>query len=154
MMEFFKNSEFLDYLVIKQFDHIRGNWELTWIDEDSMYLEEEDSFAKELNILFNHFETFSPSENYHDFEDLLVEYAKNKNKYEIEKLGKKWIGMDYPFLLEQGGFGDIDEEKLTKSALGRIYAAINRGQKHFDEMEESHQLMLGNLIAIILYHKI
>ena len=56
-------------------------------------------------------------------------------------------------MLEQGGFNDIDEKNLVLSACGRVKAAIDRGQLHFDDMEKFHRKMLADVLAIILYHR-
>ncbi|EBF8391669.1 hypothetical protein NBB52_05625 [Salmonella sp. NW1172] len=56
-------------------------------------------------------------------------------------------------ILEQGGFSDEDQKNLCLSIAGRIRAAINRHQFHFDDMEKSHQKILADVIAIILYHR-
>ncbi len=73
--------------------------------------------------------------------------------WKIQKVGNRWEGEDYPFILEQGGFDDIDQEELLHAAAGRIKAAIARGQLHFDEMEWFHRKMLADVLAMILYHR-
>ncbi len=73
--------------------------------------------------------------------------------WKIEKVGSRWIGENYAAILEQGGFNDFDELNLVLAAAGRIKAALARNQCHFDEMEQSHQKMLADVLAIILYHR-
>jgi hypothetical protein len=41
----------------------------------------------------------------------------------------------------------------VQAAAGRIHAAIDRGQLHFDDMEWSHQVILAGVLAAILYHR-
>ena len=63
------------------------------------------------------------------------------------------MGLDYAAIIEQGGFGDDGESELCLAACGRIVAALERGQIHFDEMEVGHQRMLSNVLAVIIYHR-
>lgn len=78
---------------------------------------------------------------------------KKKLNWGIEKIGKRWTGSDYKAILEQGGFGDIDEQNLVLAASGRIRASIKYGQKHFDKMENGHMIILSNILSIILFHR-
>ena len=94
-----------------------------------------------------------PSRKYHDNEDRLAEYLQHNSSWNIRKVNERWIGAAYENILEQGGFGDIDQEQLILAAAGRIRAAIERGQTHFDDMEESHRYMLAIVIIVILYHR-
>lgn len=94
-----------------------------------------------------------PPKNYHTNEDELAMYVAEKLNWGIEKVGKKWTKADYNSILEQGGFGDINEENLVKAASGRVHKAIQHGQNHFDEMDMGHMKILANILAIILYHK-
>jgi hypothetical protein len=94
-----------------------------------------------------------PPARYHDNEDRLAEYARDKLKWPIRKERGRWVGHDYDFILEQSGFDDIDQTELLHAAAGRIRAALDRGQMHFDDMEESHRRMLGAILTIILYHR-
>ena len=61
------------------------------------------------------------------------------------------MGEDYSAIIEQGGFDDVNDSDLA--AAGRIQAAIIRGQTRYDDMEESHRMMVGAVLAIILYHR-
>jgi len=63
------------------------------------------------------------------------------------------VGDDYWSIIEQGGFVDLDEKDLVELAAGRIRAAIDRGQGHFDEMEESHRSILARVLSVIGYHR-
>jgi len=74
-------------------------------------------------------------------------------KWPIQKKGNFWIGADYPSILEQGGFRDLDQKNLIAAASGRVHAALNYGQPHFDGMEAGHRHMLAALITIIIYHR-
>lgn len=153
MIDFFKRSGFLDYMVLKQLSHICPNWELTWDYENNKYKSEEDSFAEKLNELIEELGKTTPPAKYHNNEDSLAEYVIENLNWKIKKINNKWEGEDYAVILEQGGFGDVEERKLVKAAAGRIQTAIKYGQKHFDDMEEGHQKILGDVLAIILYHR-
>jgi len=152
--EYFSNSELLDCLVLRPLSHIKGNWELTWDGDKQEYEPEEDSCAESLNHLIDELSCVNPPTRYHDNEDRLAEYVRSRLNWDIKKGGVRWGGNDYVSILEQGGFDDIDEENLILAAAGRIKAAIDRNQLHFDDMEQSHQKILGDVLAIILYHRI
>jgi hypothetical protein len=153
MDDFFANSEFLDYEVLRLLSHIKGNWELTWDRINERYLEEDDSYAGLLNVLIAEIENATPPARYHDNEDRLAEYVRTNLKWQIYKVGNRWVGNDYRPIIEQGGFDDLDEENLVLAAAGRIRAAIDRGQQQYDDMEESHRRMLAAVLAVILYHR-
>lgn len=150
---FLKNSETFDRLALMPLSHIRANWELTWDDGLARYIAEDDGFASKVNELLEELGTVVPPAKYHDNEDRLAEYVKARLKWKIQKIGDRWIGEDYSFVLEQGAFDDIDQEELLLAAAGRIRTAIDRGQLHFDQMEWFHRKMLADVIAIILYHR-
>lgn len=152
MEKFFDNSRDLDYLVLKPLSHIDLNWELTW-DENSKKYIEESGFSRPLNNLIVEINNMEVPEKYHDNEDVLAQYVVEKLKWPIQKVGNRWVGGDYKSILEQGGFSDLNEDNLIKAAAGRIHAAIKFGQTNFDEMEESHKLILATVISIILYHR-
>jgi hypothetical protein len=151
-VEFFSWSDLLDYMVNRELSHIRGNWEMTWDHGESQYEPEEDSYAAALNSLFKKMSELDPPPKYHDNEDRLAEYLQQKTSWNIQKVNGRWIGAPYERILEQGGFGDVDQMQLMLAATGRVQAAIDRGQLHFDDMEESHRYMLA-IVIIILYHK-
>lgn len=155
MKEFFDYSEAysLDAMVLKQLEHIRGNWELMWDHDEDKYLEEDNSYAALLNSLIEELGSVTPPEKYHDNEDRLAEYVKDRLGWNISKVGNRWVGVDYLSILEQGGFSDDDEKDLVLAAAGRIVAARDRGQMHFDEMENSHKKILADVLSIILYHR-
>ena len=153
MDDFFANSEFLDYEVLRPLSHIKGNWELTWDRINQRYVEEDDSYAGLLNVLIAEIVNATPPARYHDNEDRLAEYVRTNLKWPIYKVGNRWIGDDYRSIIEQGGFDDLDEENLVLAAAGRIRAAIDRGQQYYDDMEESHRRMLAAVLAVILYHR-
>ena len=151
--DFFTRSNLFDYMVTRQLSHIRSNWELTWDHNEEKYEIEDDSFAGIINGLVIELCNLNPPVKYHDNEDRLAEHCKKSLGWNISKVGNRWSGSNYPAILEQGGFSDTDERDLCLAACGRVVAAIDRGQTHFDEMEESHRIMLANVIAIILYHR-
>lgn len=151
--DFFANSDSLDTFVLRPLSHINSTWELTWIDADDEYKKEEGSFAGVLNDLIIELANTQPPAKYHDNEDALAEYVRVNLKWKIQKVGQRWIGEDYQSILEQGGFDDIDETHLVQAAAGRIKGAIDRNQKHFDDMEESHRKILAAVLSIILYHR-
>lgn len=151
--EFFGQSDLLDRLALRQLSHIKGNWELIWDGEDGKYESEEDSYAEKVNQLIQELGRVDPPKKYHENEDCLAEYVIDNLNWKIEKVNGRWVGEDYAAILEQGGFNDIDEKNLILAAAGRIKAAMDRNQHHFDDMEQSHQKMLADVIAVILYHR-
>lgn len=151
--DFFYESNYLDKFVLKPLCHIRGTWDLFWNDESKRYLVEEDSFGAEINNLISELEAIKPPKNYHDNEDILAHYVEKKLNWGIYKINKRWTGADYKVILEQGGFGDIDEKNLLLAASGRIHAAIRFGQNRYDDMEFGHMVILSNVISIILFHR-
>jgi len=60
---------------------------------------------------------------------------------------------DYLALLEQGAFDIQGIRNLVLAASGRVHAAIQRGQMHFDDMERSHRIILAGVLGAILYHR-
>jgi hypothetical protein len=150
---FFAWSDLLDREVLKPLEHIKSSWQMDWDTESKRYVPEEDSFAADLNLMIEDIAITAPSERYHDNEDILAEYVIEHLKWPIRKERGRWVGEDYPAILEQGAFDDIDQAELLTAATGRIYAAFEFGQKHYDEMEESHRRMLAAILSIILYHR-
>ena len=153
MIEFFDRSELLDYEVLKPLSHIRGNWEISTGTGDLHFEIEEDSFAKQLNSLIDELDVAEIPSRYHDNEDVLAEYARDTFNQEIRKVGSRWVGSDYRLILQDGGILDIDEQNLIQSAKGRINAAIERGQKHYDDMDSGHRQMLALVLTLVLYHR-
>lgn len=151
--KYFRNSDFLDGLVLRPLSHIKGNWEVTWDGGKQEYEPEEESYAESLNHLIDELSRVSPPTRYHDNEDRLAEYVITKLNWNIKKVGGRWTGVDYAAILEHGGFDDINQENLILASAGRIKAAIDRHQLHFDDMEPSHQKMLAAVLAIILFHR-
>jgi len=86
-------------------------------------------------------------------EDRLAEFCKTTLRWDIKKNGNHWVGHDYAFILEQGAFHDVNERNLLLAVSGRVKAALDRGQMHFDDMEVSHRKMLADVIAIFLFHR-
>jgi hypothetical protein len=153
MNSFFSNTGLLDHMVLRPLAHVRGNWEVTWDDESQSYKEEPDSFAGLLNNLIAELAITNPPSRYHDSEDRLAEYVQKNLNWGVHKVGMRWVGADYDSILEQGSFGDVDQGELLLAAAGRIRAAQDRGQSHFDDMEESHQRMLSAVLSIILWQR-
>lgn len=151
--EFFAWSDLLDREVLKPLAHIKGGWELWWCRETRRYEHEEDSFAKQLSILIDDIADTAISPRYHDNEDVVANFLASKPGSKISKVNGKWTGAPYGWILEQGGFDDIDQGELLTSAIGRVAVAIELGQMTYDEMEDGHRLMLGDLLTIILYHR-
>ncbi len=151
--DFFANSDLLDYIVLRPLSHINMSWELTWSSEDSEYEREEGTFAPLLNDLIAELSNTVPPAKYHNNEDCLAEYVQQTLNWKIYKVGGRWVGEDYDAILEQGGFGDINEQNLVQAATGRIKAAIDMRQIHFDDMEDSHKRMLAAVMTIIIYHR-
>lgn len=153
MKSFFGNSDLFDHQVVRPLSHILPNWELTWDANADKYVEEDDSYAKLLNELIEELGVTVSPVKYHDNEDCLAEYVKKSLNWKIYKKGNRWVGMDYFSILEQGGFQDFNQRELLLAAAGRIKAAKDRKQRHYDEMEKSHREMLAAVITIILYHR-
>ena len=154
MNNFFNNSEYLDRMVLKPLSHLSINWELRWNKEMMKYETEGDSLVDDLNNLIEEIGNINPPQSYHDNEDALAEYLREKMNWNIQKVGNRWNCHDYGRLLEQGGFGDINESHLVKASAGRIKAAINFGQLNFDEMEAGHQKILSFALSSIIYHRV
>tara|TARA_R110001599_G_scaffold239169_1_gene438764 strand:+ start:1001 stop:1486 length:486 start_codon:yes stop_codon:yes gene_type:complete len=151
--EFFIWSDLFDYMVTRQLSHIRSNWELIWDHAAHEYEEEEDSYAELINSLVIELSELDPPLSYHDNEDRLAEYCKTSLNWDIKKVGNRWVGSDYASILEQGAFREVDASNLCMAACGRVKAALDRNQLHFDDMEEFHRKMLADVVAIILFHR-
>lgn len=151
--DFFRSSELLDALALRQLSHINGNWELAWNESLEQYEPEDHSFAAKVNELIEELSSLKPPLRYHDNEDRLAERVRDRLGWNLKKVGKKWVCEDYPVVLEQGSFNDAGQRELLLAAAGRIKAAIEYGQMHFDEMERSHQKILADVLAIVLYHR-
>lgn len=129
------------------------NWELRWDPDKQEYTPEADSYAEMINQLIQGLSLVNPPLKYHENEDYLANYVVSHLKLNIKKAGNRWIGQDYNVIIEQGGFNDINKKNLILAAAGRIQAAIIRNQLSFDDMEPSHQKVLANALACILYHR-
>ncbi len=151
--EFLSNSEELDIFVTKQLSHIVPNWELIWDEENDKYLEEEDSFAMLLNKLIGDLEETEILEDYHEKEDIVARYVNAFLNWDIVKNGKRWEGAEYRSILNQGGFHDDNQKNLKLCAVGRMRTAMHFGQFGFDNMENGHKKILGDILATILYHR-
>ena len=151
--DFFAHSDCLDYLVLRPLSHITSNWETRWNDEAWRYQREPFSFAADLNQVIECVATSPRPPKYHTNEDVLVKRVLHELKWPIQKKGNRWIGADYASMLEQGGFRDLDQKNLIAAATGRVHAALDYGQPHFDQMETRHRHMLTALLTIIIYHR-
>lgn len=150
---FFANSTLLDHEVLRRLSHIAGGWEADWDPVAQRYVPEPNSFAADLNVVIELVASSERPGRYHDHEDLLAEQTKRDLKWPIEERGGRWFGEDYGFVLEQGAFSDWDQQSLVAAAAGRVRAALDRGQAHFDDMEERHRLMVSDLLATTIYHR-
>lgn len=151
--EFFGGNELFDCLCLRPLSHINGNWDISWDSDVEEYSSEEKSYADQVNFLLAEIGEVVPPKKYHDNEDCLAFYVIEALGWDLNKKGNRWVGADYRHILEQGGFRDIDQKNLALAAAGRVKAAVDRGQKSFDDMEVSHQNMLAAVISIILYHR-
>jgi hypothetical protein len=150
--EFFAWSDSLDRAVLRPLSNIKLNWELMWDHDEKRYQPEEGSFAGDLNALIDCISAAPRPDRYHDNEDVVANYLASQPGSTLRKEGGRWKGDDYFSILERGGFRDIDQRQLRLAAVGRVCAAIEHGQRHFDEMEEGHREMLAIIMTIILYH--
>lgn len=150
---FFAQSDWLDRMVLRPLSHIARNWEARWDNEDRRYRPEPFSFANDLNQVVELVAICPRPSNYHNNEDALVERVVLDIKWPLQKKGRRWIGVDYAALLERGGFRDLDQRNLVAAAAGRVNAALDHGQTHFDNMEDGHLYMLAALLSIIIYHR-
>jgi len=153
MKSFFDDSDLLLELVLLPLEHIRSNWDLYWDDDEYKYVEEEYSFARELNELIFQIASVIPPNNYHMHEDKVAIYFNKNDWANIEKNGRYWTGEEYRIILEQGGFDDWEQSDLVLAAAGRVKAAIDRGQNSIEAMENTHCKMLCIILSIILYHR-
>lgn len=151
--QFFNDSDSLDYSVTKKLAHIACNWELTWDENSNQYKPEENSFAKMLNELIKDLANNKIPKNFHENEDIIANHVIQFLNWNIFKEGNRWKGEEYAVILSQGGFHDINQMELMKSAAGRINDAIQNEKFYFDEMEEGHHNILGDILAILLYHR-
>lgn len=149
--DFFARSDYLDYRVLRPLAHIRPLWEIIWDRDTNTYEPERGSFATMLNELVDRLARAEPPARYHDHEDRLAEFARDKFGVPIRKVGNRWEGADYPWVLEQGAYKDGDQGDLVLAAAGRVRAAIQHGQISFDEMEKSHQRILAEVLTIIIF---
>ena len=154
LINFFKQSELFDYMVTRPLSHIVPNWELTWNLKDNKLEPEEDSLAEEVNKLIEEIANVQPPHNYHANEDTLAEYVNSHLNWNIHKVNNRWMPSDYEAIINQGSFGDEEQRNLILAAAGRISAAIDHGQLHFDDMEYGHQKILAMVMASILYQRI
>jgi hypothetical protein len=140
-------------MVLRPLSHIAPNWECSWDHDAGRYVPEPDSFAEDINAVVDLVACCPRPFKYHDHEDRIVESLIRKRKWPVQKRGGRWITADYAHLLEQGGFEDVSQQNLIAAASGRVHAALDFGQAHFDEMEESHLHMLAAVLTIIIYHR-
>src|ERR1039458_3923673 len=107
-------------MVLRPLSHFYLNWELTWDHKTKQYLIEEDSYAEQLNLLICELEQTIPPKSYHDNEDILAEFVRDKLHWPIRKEGNRWICGDYSSLLEQGGFYDFDQDNRSEEHTSEL----------------------------------
>lgn len=151
--DFFAWSAWLDRFALRPLSHMASNWEATWDHNEQRYASEPDSFAEDLNVVIEQIANAERPHSYHDNEDILAQATLQDLKWPIQKKGKLWVGADYQSILEQGAFRDIGQRNLAMAANGRVHAAMDFGQMHFDDMEMGHLNMLAALITITIYHR-
>lgn len=150
---FFAWSDWLDRMALRPLSHIAPNWETRWNGDEARYRPENRSFAEDLNQVVELIAVCPRPAKYHDSEDVLAQRVVRELKWPIQKRNGRWVGRDYPSILEQGAFNDISQEQLVIAACGRVHAALDHGQTHFDKMEDGHLYMLAALLSIIIYHR-
>lgn len=138
-------------MTLRPLSHITLSWETQWDFENERYKPEYDSFADDLNVVIEQLAMCARPASYHSHEDQLAENTLRQLRWPIQKKNGRWIGADYANILEQGAFGAMPD--LISAACGRVHAALDHGQTHFDEMEDAHLAMLAALITIIIYHR-
>jgi hypothetical protein len=148
---FFAWSDVLVYMVLRPLSHIAPNWDVG--SDQERYRPEPGSFAEDLNRVIDLVAECPRPARYHDHEDLLAECTLRDLKWPIQKKGSRWIGSDYVSIIEQGAFDDLDQRNLIAAAAGRVHAALDHGQKHFEKMEEGHRYILAGLLSVIIYHR-
>ncbi|WP_147300568.1 hypothetical protein [Lysobacter silvisoli] len=89
LQDFFRHSDLLDALALRQLSHIKGNWELTWDHRLELYEPEEDSFAGKVNELIDELSEIEPPRRYHDNEDRLAEHVIARLGWNIHKVGSR-----------------------------------------------------------------
>ncbi|MER8445211.1 hypothetical protein NKH52_18670 [Mesorhizobium sp. M1066] len=148
--DFFARSPFVPGMVLRRLSHIKHNWEVGWDPHSGRYLPEPFSLAADLNEVIDQIAATTPPGRYHDHEDIIVGCVSSI--FSAEKQGGRWRGDDYGFLLEQGLMMSGRLDDLILAATGRVYAAINSGQKHFDDVEHGHLRMLSDILATIVFY--
>ena len=85
ILDFIDCSDIFDHMVLRPLSHIRGNWELQWNYEKLEFLEEEDSFAKDLNQLLRDITDCELPCNYryHASEDIIARLVKKHLHWNI-----------------------------------------------------------------------
>lgn len=151
--DFFYNSEQLDYMVLRPLSHLNGDWELLWDEQNERYEQDGNTFANLLNELIEEIAKTTPPKNYHHYEDSLIELAKKKLNWNIQKDAGRWTVKDYRAPLVEGAYFDFKQEKLIQAASGRIQAAIARGQTEYDTMDNGHQFILSVVMSIIVFQR-
>jgi hypothetical protein len=160
ILGFFEASDFLEHEVLRPLSHIRPGWELFVDPTTGRYKDEEGTFAWLFNHLIKRISKSTPPDKYHDSEDRLAEHVQTSLNWKMSKhrgiwrnaAGHRLAPNDYLVTLEQGGFKIDGIEDLIAAASGRVHAALQYGQRHFDDMERGHQVILAGVLAAILYH--
>ncbi|WP_060477693.1 MULTISPECIES: hypothetical protein [Pseudomonas] len=147
---FFHLCHSLDELVLRPLSHLDQSWEL--LRSPTGYVVEKGHLSEKLIELIDILATTTPPLKYHDNEDRLAEYLISKGS-KIRKEGRFWIGADYEFVLQQASLAHtINHTELVHAASGRVIAALNYGQRNFDDMEEGHKKMLASILTILIFN--
>lgn len=136
---------FLTIWFFAHFPHIRGNWELQWNYEKLEFLEEEDSFAKDLNQLLRDIADYELPCNYryHASEDIIARLVKKHLHWNIYRDRRGcWHGAEYIWIIEQGTLYDIDQQEILKAT----------GMIKYLQSEEELALILAHEIGHLEFH--
>jgi hypothetical protein len=163
-LDYFAQSEMLDYTVLRPLDHVFGNWELIWDSAEYKYRPEEDSFADHINILIQEIASSIPPDNYHYYENKLAEMydAVKRGELKLDNSGKIWINAStgcrvskewVGHMIEQSRSGSDSLPDLVLAASGRVAASMKHGISHFDELDHGHMEMLAIVMMVILFCK-
>lgn len=113
---------------------------------------EEGHLSEKLIKLIDILATTTPPLRYHDNEDQLAEYLISQG-WKIKKKGRFWIVDSYEYMLQQGSLShEVNHIELIYAATGRVAAAIQHGQRSFDDMEEGHKKMLASILTILVFN--
>ena len=81
-----------------------------------------------INALLVKLSEVDPPHKYHDNEDRLAEHVRDNSGWKIRKVIRRWIGVPYESVLEQGEVQDIDQKnlvRLQRAKLRRQWTEVN-----------------------------